>query len=169
LGDYTTHGGTVVSANGMQNMYGKPQAVVGDHCTCPLHGPCVIVEGAPEITFNGKPTAWQGHMTSCGATLISSLAEVSRNPTGGAEGHSGGDAGAGGAASQTAKQETHPFDEKCLLTDGNGYPLKNCPFTVKTASGSTIRGKTDAHGYTPRIKSQQGEAFNIFIGHRDDL
>ncbi len=50
-------------------------ACVGDHCSCPMggHNNCVIIEGDPNVTIDGVAVAFDGHKTSCGATLISSV------------------------------------------------------------------------------------------------
>jgi uncharacterized Zn-binding protein involved in type VI secretion len=47
----------------------------GDSCTCPLpgHGQCQIAEGDPDVLIDGVPVAFQGHKTSCGAVLISTV------------------------------------------------------------------------------------------------
>jgi len=81
LGDATSHGGKVISA--------APQAVVhdiavarqGDKCFCPIagHSPCFIVEGDPLVLVDGRPVAFEGHKTSCGASLISSAKTSIRN------------------------------------------------------------------------------------------
>lgn len=73
LGDPTSHGGTVLSANPRFTVGGKGVACLGDDCTCPLHGPCKIAEGLSHECIDGKPVALHGHKTSCGATLISTL------------------------------------------------------------------------------------------------
>ncbi|RYE73462.1 MAG: PAAR domain-containing protein [Oxalobacteraceae bacterium] len=74
LGDATSHGGKVLSASGTASVHGVQVARKGDACSCPLngHAPCVIVEGDPMVLVGGVPVAFQGHKTSCGATLISS-------------------------------------------------------------------------------------------------
>jgi uncharacterized Zn-binding protein involved in type VI secretion len=81
LGDSTSHGGKVVSASGSTAALGKGVALVGDQVTCPIngHGPCVIVEGDPAWTVDGKAVALEGHKTSCGAALISSLATAGKS------------------------------------------------------------------------------------------
>jgi len=170
LGDYTSHGGQVVSATGMQDVYGKPQAVVGDQCTCPIpgHGPCVIAEGAPEITFNGKPTAWQGHRTSCGATLISSLAAVFRDPCSGAEGNLGRGEEAASAASQAA-QQAKQYDEQFVLKDASGTPMPDTYYTVKMPTGELRQGVTDADGKTERIVTDGAQPLDVFLGHREEV
>lgn len=80
LGDPTSHGGKVVSATANLNIMGKDVARLGDKCTCPRpgHGNCTIVEGDPNWTIDGVPVALHGHKISCGATLISTLANLDR-------------------------------------------------------------------------------------------
>ncbi len=72
LGDSTSHGGTVSSASGRMKVDGKPVALLGDSCSCPIpgHGSPTIVEGDPDFALDGKPVAFEGHKISCGATLI---------------------------------------------------------------------------------------------------
>lgn len=81
LGDPTSHGGAVVQTGSRSVVMGRTVAVVGDMCTCPRkgHGQCVIVEGDPDILLDGKPVAFHGHLTSCGATLISTVDRSGRN------------------------------------------------------------------------------------------
>lgn len=80
LGDKTTHGGTVVSATDQLQIHGKPVARLGDKVSCPIkgHGSETIVEGDPNWLVDGIPVALEGHKTSCGATLISSLPNLKR-------------------------------------------------------------------------------------------
>ena len=82
LGDPTSHGGTVVSASPTTIINGKQVARLGDSVTCPRpgHGSVVIVEGDPAWLVDGRPVALEGHKTSCGATLISTLATLERSP-----------------------------------------------------------------------------------------
>jgi uncharacterized Zn-binding protein involved in type VI secretion len=74
LGDSTSHGGKVTAASGTSFVHGIPVARQGDKCTCPVNGhtSCVIIEGDPLVLDGGKPVAFEGHKTSCGATLIPS-------------------------------------------------------------------------------------------------
>lgn len=79
LGDATTHGGKVVSCKAPHfKVMGKPAACVGDKCTCPIpgHGACTIIEGDSRHTIDGRPVAYEGHKTSCGATLLASDAKL---------------------------------------------------------------------------------------------
>ncbi len=84
LGDPTSHGGTVVSASSTVIINGKPVARVGDSVTCPIpgHGVVTIVEGDSAWLDNDRPIALQGHKTSCGASLITTLPTLGRSPEG---------------------------------------------------------------------------------------
>jgi uncharacterized Zn-binding protein involved in type VI secretion len=74
LGDATSHGGKVIAASGTSFVNGIAVARQGDACVCPVngHASCVIAEGDPMVLDRGMPVAFEGHKTSCGATLISS-------------------------------------------------------------------------------------------------
>ena len=80
LGDPTSHGGAVTSAASQTNVMGKPLARVGDTCSCPIpgHRGCTIVEGDPHWTIDRIAVALEGHKTSCGATLMSTIPNVER-------------------------------------------------------------------------------------------
>lgn len=82
LGDPTTHGGEVMSCKATHfKVNGKPAACVGDKCSCPIpgHGVCTIIEGDPKHTIDGRPVAYEGHKTSCGATLLATDAKLTLN------------------------------------------------------------------------------------------
>jgi len=80
IGDSTSHGGNVRTGREQSIVMGRPVACVGDECTCPIsgHDPCVIVEGDPNVQIDGRAVAFDGHKTSCGATLTSSLSSSGR-------------------------------------------------------------------------------------------
>jgi len=80
LGDPTSHGGKVLSAAANFSVMGKGIARVGDTVSCPErgHSTSVIVEGDPNWLIDGKAVALEGHKTSCGATLISTLPNLGR-------------------------------------------------------------------------------------------
>lgn len=74
VGDDTSHGGKVISSSAPHfTVEGKAVACIGDKCTCsvPNHGGvCTIIEGDSKHTIDGRPVAYEGHKTSCGATLM---------------------------------------------------------------------------------------------------
>lgn len=74
LGDVTSHGGKVVVASSTALVHGIAVARQGDACVCPIsgHSLCMIAEGDLMVLLGGIPVAFEGHKTSCGATLISS-------------------------------------------------------------------------------------------------
>lgn len=80
LSDPTSHGGKVVSASPNTTVMGIAVARKGDLCVCPLpgHQACVIAEGDPEVLIDGIPVAFNGHRTSCGAQLISTISASGR-------------------------------------------------------------------------------------------
>jgi uncharacterized Zn-binding protein involved in type VI secretion len=76
LGDATSHGGKVESVSATHfTVGGIPVACVGDTCCCPIkgHDNCTIAEGDPTHVINGIDVAYDGHKTTCGATLIASI------------------------------------------------------------------------------------------------
>jgi uncharacterized Zn-binding protein involved in type VI secretion len=80
VGDSTSHGGRVETGREQSLVVERAVACVGDRCSCPMagHHDCVIVEGDPQLRIDGVPVALDGHKTSCGAVLISSLASSGR-------------------------------------------------------------------------------------------
>ena len=74
LGDKTSHGGTVISADMTCDINGKYLARVGDMVVCPRKG-CrstfPIITGASDMTSMGQAPARHGDKTACGATLLS--------------------------------------------------------------------------------------------------
>ncbi|KVT66843.1 hypothetical protein WK56_28750 [Burkholderia ubonensis] len=80
VGDATSHGGKVTTGSAMSKVMDRLVARLGDQCICPMdgHQNCVIAEGDSAFIVDGKPAAFDGHKTSCGATLISSLSSSGR-------------------------------------------------------------------------------------------
>ncbi|EAM6532125.1 PAAR domain-containing protein [Salmonella enterica] len=74
LGDKTSHGGVVISADTGFLHEGQPVACDGDQVTCPIkgHGPARIIASGQGFSVNGKQAAHDGDKTTCGATLIAS-------------------------------------------------------------------------------------------------
>ena len=80
LNDLTNHGGQVTSvAANHFTVGGIAVACIGDECVCPIHGKGTIVEGEATHAINGVRVAYDGHKTSCGATLISTITTFIHN------------------------------------------------------------------------------------------
>lgn len=80
IGDPTSHGGKVIESGAPHFVVnGKPVALIGDKCLCPVtgHQNCTIVSGNGKHQINGKPVAYDGDKTSCGAALISTIGTFS--------------------------------------------------------------------------------------------
>lgn len=159
LGDPTTHGGTVVSASSTYEMFGKQVACLGDKVTCPVpgHGVCTIVEGDPIWTIDGRHVALEGHKTSCGASLISTLPNVTRSYEGMGVAGAGGAAasaisGASAMAASVLASDKHDYDMHWLVLDKDtGEPAANLPYKITLDDGRSIEGMTDSQGLTDKI------------------
>ena len=59
-------------------MSGKPAARVTDPTTCPVpgHGSNPIVQGSPDVVFDGLPAARQGDTSACGSPMISAVSST---------------------------------------------------------------------------------------------
>ena len=81
LNDPTSHGGKVIAAAPKTTVLGVAVARKGDRCICPNkgHDICVIAEGDPNVLIEGVPVAFEGHATSCGAKLISTVSNSGRD------------------------------------------------------------------------------------------
>lgn len=80
LNDPTSHGGKVISAAPNSKVQGIAVARQGDRCICPIkgHDQCKIAEGDPKVRIDGVPVAFEGHKTTCGAALISTVSTTGR-------------------------------------------------------------------------------------------
>ena len=73
VGDRTTKGGYIITGSGPATCGGRSIALVGDLVTCPKCGSKgQIVEGAPNLTFHGKPAAYDGCRVACQCTPVGS-------------------------------------------------------------------------------------------------
>lgn len=80
LGDPTSHGGKVISTSASHiTVDGVAVVLVGDKCICPIkgHGNCKVASGNDSHTVEGVAVAYDGDTTSCGAKLISTVANFS--------------------------------------------------------------------------------------------
>jgi uncharacterized Zn-binding protein involved in type VI secretion len=80
LGDPTSHGGKVVKVSATHfTVSGIAVACVGDKCICPIkgHDNCTVAEGNPHHLIDGIAVAYDGHKTTCGATLIATAGNFS--------------------------------------------------------------------------------------------
>jgi uncharacterized Zn-binding protein involved in type VI secretion len=151
LGDPTSHGGAVVSAASTTSFFGKQVACLGDAVSCPQQGhtSCTIIEGDPSWSIGGRPVALDGHKTSCGATLISTLGQVMRDY---ASSSNHIDPPAMPLMPALPVLASLPFDLHFqLLGEQTGKPMKNVGYKLTLEDGTTVTGQTDEHGMTEKI------------------
>jgi uncharacterized Zn-binding protein involved in type VI secretion len=74
VGDKTDHGGQVLTATSTTIAMGKAAALKGDMTFCPqCKGVFAIKPDGEGAKHKGKPYAYDGDLTECGAKLITSL------------------------------------------------------------------------------------------------
>ncbi|MGC0155813.1 PAAR domain-containing protein [Chromobacterium vaccinii] len=167
IGDPTDHGGNVTSASSTTSMFGKQVALVGDSVSCPRQGHvnCTIVEGDPSWTIGGKGVALEGHKVSCGATLLSTMSQVTRNYEGSGAasiGTSASISSAAGAAAAAAAALATLFNDKFQLLDQHQRPLAGHAYAIERESGEIEHGVTDDDGHT-HLLADAARAENIKI------
>jgi uncharacterized Zn-binding protein involved in type VI secretion len=115
MGDKTSHGGTVISADFTSDIHGKAMARVGDMVVCPkCKGVFRINSGADDMV-DGEGRGYARHMdtTECGARLISSQATATWSNKS-SMGDPAAEAEALGAASQVAAPTDSGICLDCL-------------------------------------------------------
>lgn len=74
LNDTTDHGGQVIRASSGTTVMGVVAALEGDMTQCPrCKGHFAIKPDGSGARHQGKPYAYDGDMTECGAKLITSI------------------------------------------------------------------------------------------------
>jgi len=75
MGDKTNHGGTVIGASSETRVMGIIAALEGDLSYCPqCKGNFAIKTDGGGARHHGRPYAYEGDVTECGAKLSASLA-----------------------------------------------------------------------------------------------
>ncbi|WP_276898984.1 PAAR domain-containing protein [Frischella perrara] len=73
VGDRTTKGGYIITGSGPATCGGRSIALVGDLVTCQkCRSKGQIVEGTPNLTFHGKPAAYNGCRVACKCAPVGS-------------------------------------------------------------------------------------------------
>jgi uncharacterized Zn-binding protein involved in type VI secretion len=155
LGDKTSHGGTVITAAPTTDTQSKPWARMGDKVACPLcKGVFPIAEGDPSLIEDGKPVAYHGCKTACGAILIASNQVVtSTQPSGGA-GAAG--ASAGSSAAQASDGGGAGGGES---SSGGGSGAGTSTVAGAMAAGFGNIGAAMAAGYEDEPVDDTGQHF----------
>jgi uncharacterized Zn-binding protein involved in type VI secretion len=145
-GDTTNHGGKVLNCSPDHQVDGRSIARLGDMVSCPKCGGVYpIVQILPRgMTMDGKPPAFEGDKTACGASLLASQSVATAQPT----------SGPGGQAEPITSHENAnsgpgPYRGRFqVLDETTGKPIANHPYTLHASDGTVLSGQTDASGYT---------------------
>jgi uncharacterized Zn-binding protein involved in type VI secretion len=147
--DPTSHGGVVLEGNPLATANGRPIAQKGHMTHCPqCKGDFPIAEGLDRHTFAGKGTAVEGMKTACGATLIATTTKDFMM----VDDESGNKkvAAAGAAASPARAAGTNAGSFRAVDRT-TGKPVPDMRYRIELPDGSTLRGMTNADGYTERV------------------
>jgi uncharacterized Zn-binding protein involved in type VI secretion len=128
MGDKTTHGGTVISADMTASINGKYMARMNDMTVCPkCKGTFAITSGAPDVQDGaGNAYARHGDSTACGAKLIAAQATTSWSSQ-----SSNGDPAAADKADALATAS------QIAATTSSGVCL-DCLLKAATCGGATV-------------------------------
>lgn len=119
MGDKTTHGGTVISADMTFDINGRNVARVGDMTVCPKCKGTFPIKSGPSDLVDGFGNGYARHLdsTACGAKLISSQVTTTwsdKSSLGGDEGENNADASLA-ATSQIAAVTDSGICLDCLV------------------------------------------------------
>lgn len=164
-------------------MSGKPAARLSDPTACPVpgHGTNPIVQGSPNVIFDGLSAARQGDSSACGspiASAVSSTVFINGQPAAtlgsvGAHGNviiggSGtviiGDMFAPAAFSSVASlvSSKAPYSGRFQLIDQEtGKPVTGRKVKVWSSGGWSVLDITDAEGLTSWVKHDASESIHI--------
>lgn len=161
--DPTSHGGVVVEGNALATVKGRQIAQKGHMTRCPrCKGDFPIVEGLPFRSIAGVGMAVEGMKTACGATLIAtttqgfmmvedqSEAGESATAAAAATAETAATAAAAVAASTAQAVVQHAASFRAV-DEHTGEALPDMPYRIELPDGSSLRGRTDADGYTERV------------------
>jgi uncharacterized Zn-binding protein involved in type VI secretion len=126
LGDKTTHGGTVITADMTSTTHGKAMARVGDMTVCPkCKGTFPIIEATSIVSDTGG-RGYARHLdgTACGAKLLASQSLTTSTD----EGKGAGDASLAPAAGRAGAVAAPTLSGVCL----------SCLIKAAASGGATV-------------------------------
>ncbi|WP_339500021.1 PAAR domain-containing protein [Pseudomonas canadensis] len=164
-------------------MSGKPAARVTDPTACPMpeHGTNPIIEGSPNVFFDGLPAARQGDVSACGSPIssaVSSTVFINGKPaaTLGSVGEHGnviiGGSGTviiGDMFTPTPftpivplSSSTAPYSGRFQLIDQEtGKPIVGRKVKVWSSAGWSALDTTNTEGMTSWVKHDASESIHI--------
>lgn len=164
-------------------MSAKPAARVTDPTECPIpgHGTNLIIEGSPDVFFDGLPAARQGDVSACGSPIssaVSSTVFINGKPaaTLGSIGEHG-NVIIGGSGTVVIGDiftptpftpivplsiSTAPYSGRFQLIDQEtGKPIAGRKVKVWSSAGWSALDTTNADGMTSWVKHDASESIHI--------
>ncbi|MFT0735636.1 PAAR domain-containing protein [Ralstonia wenshanensis] len=117
VGDKTTHGGTVITADMTSTTHGKAMARIGDMTVCPKCKGTFPITEATSIVSDGGGRGYARHMdgTACGAKLISGQSVTTSSNEGSGNGGASHTGEVAALASTIAAPVTSGICLECLV------------------------------------------------------
>jgi uncharacterized Zn-binding protein involved in type VI secretion len=153
IDDETDHGGHVIGVSSGTVVMGKIAALAGDMTYCPrCKGQFEIKPDGTGAKHEGRPYAYHGDLTECGARLITSLM------IGNSLSSRTDDQGRSGSGERT-------FDDRfVLLDDHTGVPLAFTEYAIERESGHIEHGITNESGETHLLSATAArETVKIYV------
>lgn len=155
LGDRTSHGGVVLEGNGHVRIGGKPAAALGDNTYCPLcKGDYPISEALLHSSIGGRGTVVEGMRTACGALLIASQRFAQADDVCPRIERSG-------AVSRDGAAPVY-FERFRIIDEATGAARADIAYRIERSDGSSLRGVTDADGFTERVVSDGAVPLRLY-------
>lgn len=66
-------------------------------------------------------------------------------------------AASAGVFAQYAETASQGFDQRFLIQDTAGRPMKDAPYRISLKSGASLEGKTDSNGLTEPLAADSAE------------
>jgi uncharacterized Zn-binding protein involved in type VI secretion len=155
--DPTSHGGVVLEGNPRMTANGRQIAQRGHMTHCPkCKGDIPIVEGLGFHTFGGTGTAVEGMKTACGAILVATTTKGFMMIDDRSE------SGAAAAAAPAAPAVPPNFGAFRAVDQQTGKPMPDMPYRIELPDGSTLRGATNAEGYTERVTGHNSATVRLY-------
>lgn len=150
MGDKTSHGGAVISGSPTSFWHGVPIARKGDRTFCPRCKPHFfeISEGLSTCTDTAalNPMATEGHLTTCGASLVAESNSTEKLL----------------AIMALIKKEGH--DDCYVLRDSDGAAMPFTHYAVRTKEQAVEFAITDQEGHTHlHLTDDEASEIEIYI------
>ena len=165
----------MITCSPFSDTHGKGWARLGDMVACPRCGGVFpIAQGDASLLDDGKPVAYNGCKTACGAALISGQMFTFTTPSAGSDNGAATSEDKGGAmdgfglvsAALASRYQDEPEDTTDNIYRGRfqligaltGAPVAGRSVRVRSTDGQYDAGTTDEQGFTQWVQREAREA-----------